>query len=94
MDNFSNLRGTVPVPPVSSGVLKIEKKRKIHDEKGRKGRKRKNSKDGETEERGFIITITEEAEEKHVEMEDENHELQVDADETENSKPHIIDIKI
>ena len=44
MDTFSNLNGTVPVSPTSSGVWKIRKKSKTDDQKRGKDKNRKKRK--------------------------------------------------
>lgn len=45
MNMFSNMNGMSGIPPVSTGVWRINKKRKTGDKKGRSGKEKKKDKE-------------------------------------------------
>lgn len=95
MNNFSNMDGTTPVSPISTGVWKIEKKRKADDERDRKSKKRKNSREREKEEKDFKVTFTGEAVKKQGNRQDDDSKKQTDyVTEKKTQKRSKIDLKI
>jgi hypothetical protein len=95
MNNFSNMSGTTPISPVSTGVWKIEKKRKTNDEKHRNSKKRKKGRDEEKEEKDLRVTLTGDENKKHDNTRDMDREKQTGyVTEKKTSKTRKIDLKI
>ena len=89
------MSGTTSISPVSTGVLRIEKKRKTDDEKRRKSKKRENSRDEEKEEKDFRITLTGDENKTHDNPRDMDREKQTGyVTEKKKSKSRKIDLKI